>query len=207
MYLFLTPEEKNKLAEENFNIIHYVAKSFSNTGLGHDELVSIGSVGFVKALNTYSEKKGAKFSTYAIICVKNEILHFLRREKKHVDNTVLSGNVMYSDGEGGVLTIEDTLSNKMNDEAFVEDVILLNEDIEILMNAIRKLPKRDQFIIINRYGIGGRKVMTQEEIGEILGMSQANVSKLEQNIIKELNSLLKGKIDIEENDYYSDCVE
>lgn len=207
MYLSLTPEEKNKLAEENFNIIHYVAKSFSNTGLEHDELVSIGSVGFVKALNTYSEKKGAKFSTYAIICVKNEILHFLRREKKHVDNTVLSGNVMYSDGEGGVLTIEDTLSNKMNDEAFVEDVILLNEDIEILMNAIRKLPKRDQFIIINRYGIGGRKVMTQEEIGEILGMSQANVSKLEQNIIKELNSLLKGKIDIEENDYYSDYVE
>jgi len=207
MCLFLTPEEKNKLAEENFNIIHYVAKSFSNTGLGHDELVSIGSVGFVKALNTYSEKKGAKFSTYAIICVKNEILHFLRREKKHVDNTVLSGNVMYSDGEGGVLTIEDTLSNKMNDEAFVEDVILLNEDIEILMNAIRKLPKRDQFIIINRYGIGGRKVMTQEEIGKTLGMSQANVSKLEQNIIKELNSLLKGKIDIEENDYYSDYVE
>ena len=207
MCLFLTPEEKNKLAEENFNIIHYVAKSFSNTGLGHDELVSIGSVGFVKALNTYSEKKGAKFSTYAIICVKNEILHFLRREKKHVDNTVLSGNTMYSDGEGGVLTIEDTLSNKMNDEAFVEDVILLNEDIEILMNAIRKLSKRDQFIIINRYGIGGRKVMTQEEIGKTLGMSQANVSKLEQNIIKELNSLLKGKIDIEENDYYSDYVE
>lgn len=207
MCLFLTPEEKNKLAEENFNIIHYVAKSFSNTGLGHDELVSIGSVGFVKALNTYTEKKGAKFSTYAVVCVRNEILHFLRKEKKHVDNTVLSGNTVYSDGEGGVLTIEDTLSNEMNNEAFVEDVILLNEDIEILMNAIRKLPKRDQFIIINRYGIGGRKVMTQEEIGKILGMSQANVSKLEQNIIKELNSLLKGKIDIEENDYYSDYVE
>lgn len=207
MCLFLTPEEKNKLAEENFNIIHYVAKSFSNTGLGHDELVSIGSVGFVKALNTYTEKKGAKFSTYAVVCVRNEILHFLRREKKHVDNTVLSGNTIYTDGEGGVLTIEDTLSNEMNNEAFVEDVILLNEDIEILMNAIRKLPKRDQFIIINRYGIGGRKVMTQEEIGKTLGMSQANVSKLEQNIIKELNSLLKGKIDIEENDYYSDYVE
>lgn len=207
MCLFLTPEEKNKLAEENFNIIHYVAKNFSNTGLGHDELVSIGSVGFVKALNTYTEKKGAKFSTYAVVCVRNEILHFLRREKKHVDNTVLSGNTVYSDGEGGVLTIEDTLSNEMNNEAFVEDVILLNEDIEILMNAIRKLPKRDQFIIINRYGIGGRKVMTQEEIGKTLGMSQANVSKLEQNIIKELNSLLKGKIDIEENDYYSDYVE
>ena len=207
MCLFLTPEEKNKLAEENFNIIHYVAKSFSNTGLGHDELVSIGSVGFVKALNTYTEKKGAKFSTYAVVCVRNEILHFLRREKKHVDNTVLSGNTVYSDGEGGVLTIEDTLSNEMNNEAFVEDVILLNEDIKILMNAIRKLPKRDQFIIINRYGIGGRKVMTQEEIGKTLGMSQANVSKLEQNIIKELNSLLKGKIDIEENDYYSDYVE
>lgn len=204
MHLLLTPEEKNKLAEENFNIIHYVAKGFSNTGIQHDELVGIGSVGYTKALNTYSEKKGAKFSTYAVVCVKNEILHFLRREKKHVDNTVLSGNTMYSDGEGGVLTIEDTLSSEMNDEAFVEDIILLNEDIEILMDAIGKLSKRDQFIIKNRYGIGDGEIMTQEQIGKILGMSQANVSKLEQGIIEELNSLLKGKINIEDTEYYLD---
>ena len=204
MHLLLTPEEKNKLAEENFNIIHYVAKGFSNTGIQHDELVGIGSVGYTKALNTYSEKKGAKFSTYAVVCVRNEILHFLRREKKHVDNTVLSGNTMYSDGEGGVLTIEDTLSSEMNDEAFVEDIILLNEDIEILMDAIGKLSKRDQFIIKNRYGIGDGEIMTQEQIGKILGMSQANVSKLEQGIIEELNSLLKGKINIEDTEYYLD---
>lgn len=204
MHLLLTPEEKNKLAEENFNIIHYVAKGFSNTGIQHDELVGIGSVGYTKALNTYSEKKGAKFSTYAVVCVRNEILHFLRREKKHIDNTVLSGNAMYSDGEGGVLTIEDTLSSEMNDEAFVEDIILLNEDIEILMDAIGKLSKRDQFIIKNRYGIGDGEIMTQEQIGKILGMSQANVSKLEQGIIEELNSLLKGKINIEDTEYYLD---
>lgn len=204
MHLLLTPEEKNKLAEENFNIIHYVAKGFSNTGIQHDELVGIGSVGYTKALNTYSKKKGAKFSTYAVVCVRNEILHFLRREKKHVDNTVLSGNTMYSDGEGGVLTIEDTLSSEMNDEAFVEDVILLNEDIEILMDAIGKLSKRDQFIIKNRYGIGDGEIMTQEQIGKILGMSQANVSKLEQGIIEGLNSLLKGKINIEDTEYYLD---
>lgn len=204
MHLLLTPEEKNKLAEENFNIIHYVAKGFSNTGIQHDELVGIGSVGYTKALNTYSEKKGAKFSTYAVVCVRNEILHFLRREKKHVDNTVLSGNIMYSDGEGGVLTIEDTLSSEMNDEAFVEDIILLNEDIEILMDAIGKLSKRDQFIIKNRYGIGDGEIMTQEQIGKILGMSQANVSKLEQGIIEELKSLLKGKINIEDTEYYLD---
>lgn len=204
MCLFLTPEEKNKLAEENFNIIHYVAKSFSNTGLGHDELVSIGSVGFVKALNTYTEKKGAKFSTYAVACVRNEILHFLRKEKKHVDNTVLSGNAVYSDGEGGVLTIEDTLSNEMNNEAFVEDIILLKEDIKVLMEAIEQLSERDQFIIKNRYGIGGGQIMTQEEIGRILGMSQANISKLEQGIIAQLNSILKGKVDVEDTEYYSD---
>lgn len=196
----LTPEEKNKLSEENFEkIVHHVAKSFRNTGIPHDELVSIGSVGFVKALNTYTKKKGAKFSTYAIVCIKNEILHFLRREKKHVDNTVLSGNTMYSDGEGGILTIEDTLSKEKNDESSVEDVILHNEDIGILLDAIKKLPERDQFIIINRYGLGGREVMTQEEIGNILGMSQANVSKLEQTIIKELNSLLKEKINIKDD--------
>lgn len=111
---------------------------------------------------------------------------------------------MYSDGEGGVLTIEDTLSSEMNDEAFVEDVILLNEDIEILMDAIGKLSKRDQFIIKNRYGIGDGEIMTQEQIGKILGMSQANVSKLEQGIIEGLNSLLKGKINIEDTEYYLD---
>lgn len=203
--LLLNPKEKNEIAEENFNLIHFVANNFSNTGIPHDELVSIGSVGYTKAINTYDPDKGAKFSTYAVYCIKNEILHFLRKEKKHMENTVLSGNSLFTDGEGNTLSIEDTISSDMNDEVFTEDLILFKEDISILMEAIKKLPKREQIIIVNRYGLNGGDVLTQATVGNKLGMSQANVSKLEGGIIEKLLKELKGKIKLEENGFYIDC--
>lgn len=206
--LLLTPEEKNTIAEENFNLIHYVANSFSTTGIPHDELVSIGTVGYTKALNNYDKDSEAKFSTYAVTCIRNEILHFLRKEKKHTENTILSGTYLFTDKDGNALTVDDTLSNEMknkiNDEVYVEDLILFKEDLAILMEAIKKLPKREQMIVINRYGLNGGKVLTQVQIGNKLGMSQANVSKLEQGILEKLAKELKGKIKLEENGFYID---
>lgn len=201
--MFLNASEKIKFAEKNFNLIHYVANSFDNTHLSHDELVSIGSVGYTKALNTYRKDKETKFSTYAIYCIKNEILHFLRKEKKHKNN-LLSGNVLSEDKEGNILSLEDIFSNDMNDEAFVDDLVLLKEDIKILTEAIKKLSERDQYIIKNRYGLDGRKIMTQYDIATELGMSQANVSKLEQGILKKLFRKLNGRIEIEDNNFYRD---
>lgn len=197
-------DKKNEVAKENFNLIHYVARRFHNTGLSYDELVSIGSVGYTKALNTYDSNKGAKFSTYAVTCIKNEILHFLRQEKKHTINTVLSGTLLYIDKEGNELSIEDILSNEMNNEPPTENIALLKEDIKILIEAIKELPKREQFIILNRFGICGGGVYTQEAIGEKLGMSQANVSKLEHSILEKLSKKLNGKINIEQHDFYYD---
>ena len=202
--LQLTAQEKNKMAEENFNLIHYVANSFKTTGIPYDELVGVGTVGYTKALNSYNTEKGAKFSTYAVYCIKNEILHFLRKEKKHTDNTVLSSNPLYIDGEGNSLAIDDTLSNEMNDEVMLEDLILFKEDLKILMEAVEKLPERERIIIINRYGLNGGEVLTQTKVGEMLGMSQANVSKLESGIIEKLLKELKGKIKLENSDFYID---
>lgn len=204
--MLLTPQEKNAMAEENFNLIHYVAKGFSNTGISHDELVSIGSVGYTKALNTYDAEKGAKFSTYAVNCIKNEILHFLRKERKHMENTVLSGTHLFTDSEGNTLSIEDTISNEMNDESMIEDLILFKEDIKILIEAIEKLSKREQYIIKNRYGLSGGEVMTQSQLADVLEMSQANISKLEQSITKKLFRYLNGRIKLEENGFYLDCL-
>jgi len=200
--LLLTAQEKNKIAEENFNLVHSAANSFSSSGIPHDELVGIGSVGYVKALNTYDDKKGTKFSTYAMYCIRNEILHFLRKENKHTKNTILSETVLFNDGEGHALTIEDTLSADMSNEALVEDLILFKEDLSILMDAVKKLPEREQKIIIYRYGLNGGKVFTQTEVGEKLNMSQANVSKLEAGILEKLKKELKGKIKLEDSKFY-----
>lgn len=204
MMLLLTAREKNQMAEENFNLVYYVANSFKTTGIPHDELVGVGTVGYTKALNTYNSEKGAKFSTYAVYCIRNEILHFLRKEKKHADNTVLSGTSLYVDAEGNSLTIDDTISTKMNDEVILEDLILFKEDLAILMEAVENLPERERIIIMNRYGLNGGEVLTQANVGKLLGMSQANVSKLESEIIKKLSKELKGKIKLENSDFYID---
>lgn len=207
--LLLSSKEKNEIAGKDFNLIHHVAHGFSTTGIPHDELVSIGTVGFTRALNSYKKDnpREAKFSTYCIYCIKNEILHFLRKEKKYKENTVLSGNPMYTDGEGNSLTIEDTLSNEKVDENLIEDMIIFQEDLSILMDAISKLEEREQVIIISRYGLNGEKILTQEKIGKKLGMTQANISKLEWGIIEKLHKALDGKINIESDGFYLDYEE
>lgn len=202
--MLLTSKEKNILAEENMKLVYFVVNKFVNTGISREELTSIGLVGYTKALNTYNTEKKAKFSTYAVTCIKNEILYFLRKEKKHRDNSILSGNLINEDDEGNLLSLEDILTNEMNDEISIENATLLKEDIEILRDAIKKLSERDQFIIINRFGLNGGKILTQTKVGERLGMSQANVSKLENNIVKRLFFFLNNKIKIEDNDFYFD---
>lgn len=203
--MLLNAEEKIEIAENNLKLIHHVAKGFSNTGITHEELVGIGSVGYTKALNAFDKDSNVKFSTYAYKCIENEIKHFLRKERKHLYNTVLSGYALYTDGEGNELTMEDTLSGEHNDEAQIEDLILLKEDIKILLNAIKRLPEREQYIIRRRYGLDGKKVSTQHELAEELDMSQANISKLEQGIVKKLFRYLNGRIKLEENGFYRDC--
>jgi RNA polymerase sporulation-specific sigma factor len=203
--LLLTSEEKDVMSRENMGLLHYVAQSFSNVNLPHDELVSIGSVGYTKALNTYDSEKGAKFSTYATNCIKNEILYFLRKEKKHMLNDISTNYALHTDNKGKDFLLEDTLS--VDNGNYVEDYIMFKEDVNLLMEAIDELPEREQFIIKNRYGLLGGQPLTQYQLAKRLRMSQANISKIEQGIMKKLYKTLSGKVRLEENGYYRDLPE
>lgn len=203
--LSFTAAEKNRLARENDKLIHYVANSFICKNTTHEEFYEIASIGFTKALNNYNpeDDRGAKFSTYATTCMRNEILHFLRKNNKHYERVSLLGNLRYND-DGSTYSAEDIVSTEMAGEQGLEDRIAFKEDVSIIMKAIKNLPEREIFIIKNRYGLNGGDVLTQSEVGRQLGMTQANVSKLEASILVKLRISLEGKIDIEGDGFYRD---
>lgn len=171
-------------------LVHYVANKFRNSGHQYDDILGIGMVGFTKALNTYKKDKNAKVSTYSIACITNEILHFLRSEKKHLQNDVSAEEVIYEHSEGKALTLIDILSE---DDEETETSIVDSENINELRNAIKELPLREQEIIKYRFEMDGRKRLTQGDIGLLFNMTQANVSKLESNIKEKLLEKLKNK--------------
>lgn len=195
-YNILTEKEKLKLAEENMSLVHYVAKRFLSTGIDYNELVSIGLVGYAKALNTFEYNKNTKFSTYAIKCITNEILIFLKNENKRVPTVSLS-SVISTDKNGNELNIEDVLdengdnSNMVYDQ--VEEKILLNEDIKLLYEAINELDEDERTFIILKYGLFDNKVRTQKEIGEVLNLSQAQISKLQNIVLNKLRRIFANK--------------
>lgn len=201
--MYLTTEEKNRCAEENMQLIHYAASRFKNYPVSHDELFSIALVGFTNALEHFQNDKNTKFSTFAMKCMNNEILHSLRSETKHIKNSILSGTAIYTDNAGNSLTVEDTISTEMSNDGSVEDKILLSEDHGILMTILETLTEKEQEIITRRYGINCTPE-TQSQIAESLDMSQANISKIEQGILKKLYTRMRGRVSIEDSDYYSD---
>ncbi len=186
----LTEQEKKDLSEENFSLAFYVVKKFQNSGVAYDELVSIAMVGFAKALNAYDKKRQVKFSTYAINCIRNEILFFMRKEKAQIRNNVSLSSVISVDKNGNSLCLEETIKN--SDSTFqLEDDILLKEDINTLREALRYLSPKESYIITYRFGLNRGIVKTQKEIADDINMSQANVSKLEKNILDKLRAVLQ----------------
>lgn len=185
-----TPEEKNKIAEDNLKLIHYVLKSFSNTGIDYEELESIGYLGFAKALNSFDKMKGIRFSTYAINCIFNEILFFLRKEKKHMNNYSLNKELQ-TDTKGNVITLEETIEDTKFSEIGIDYNLIKEEEKESLLKAIKKLNEDEQYIMLYRYGVGGYKPKTQKQLAEELKMSQANISKIQRNCLKKLRFLLQ----------------
>lgn len=186
----LTNEEKNKIAEENLKLIHYVLKGFSNINIDYEELESVGYLGFAKALNSFDKMKGIRFSTYAINCIMNEVLFFLRKEKKHFNNISLDTKLQ-TDNKGNVLTIEDTIEDKKFSENGIDFNLMKDEEKKILFNAIKKLNEEEQYIMLYRYGVCGYKAKTQKQLAEELNMSQANVSKIQRNCLRKLRFILQ----------------
>lgn len=177
-------EAKSILIEHNLRLVVYIAKKFENTGVGVEDLISIGTIGLIKAINTYNKEKNIKLATYASRCIENEILMYLRRNNKtkmevSIDeplNVDWDGNeLLLSDILG---TDDDVISRRMEDEV----------EIKLLGKAINKLSPREQMIIKLRFGLNNAegKEKTQKEVADLLGISQSYISRLEKRIMKRL---------------------
>lgn len=182
---------ENKMAMENLPLVGYVAsKQFNNCGLSFDELVSIGYVGYAKALKKFDTKQNTKFATFAIHCIKNEILFNLRKEKKHFINDISFNFILSQDKNGNNLELEETIAKEDDGKKALEELVVENDNKEILMKCIKELTEKEQYILIHRYGLNNCSRLTQREIAEQIGMSQANISKIEKNLLKKLEFLL-----------------
>ena len=179
-------EAKSQLIEHNLRLVVYIAKKFDNTGIGVEDLISIGTIGLIKAINTYNPGKKIKLATYASRCIENEILMYLRKNTRtklevSIDeplNVDWDGNeLLLSDILG---TDEDVISRKMEDEV----------EVSLLLGAIRKLSPREQTIISLRFGLNSEegKEKTQKEVADLLGISQSYISRLEKKIMKRLKT-------------------
>lgn len=188
----LTKAEKIYIAENNEKLVYAVVSKFRSCGIDSQELYSVGLVGYAKALNEFDKDKNVKFSTYAINCIRNEILFALRKDKKARTNNISMETVISEDKNGNGLTIEDTLSKISSREKSLEDKILLIEDIQSLKKVLAYLNEKERYILTYRYGLDKGIIKTQKEIAESVGMSQANISKLEKSIVKKCLAIMES---------------
>lgn len=180
-------EAKNKLIEHNLRLVVFLAKKYENTGVDLEDLVSIGSIGLIKGVNTYKLDKNIKIATYASRCIDNEILMFLRKNKKRKTEISFEDSLSY-DAEGNELHLEDVLGTD-------EDVVTkeLEKEIErkLLYSELKNLNERDKSIMVMRYGLYDSEEMTQKDVADYLGISQSYISRIEKKVIKKLKSLTK----------------
>ena len=177
-------EAKAALIEHNLRLVVYIAKKFDNTSVGVEDLISIGTIGLIKAINTFKADKNIKLATYASRCIENEILMYLRRNNK-TKMEVSIDEPLNVDWDGNELLLSDILGTD-------EDVIYrgIENEVErkLLMNAVSKLSKREKTIIRLRFGLGtvDGQEMTQKEVANLLGISQSYISRLEKKIMRQL---------------------
>lgn len=173
---------RNKLIEHNLRLVVFLSKKYENTGLDLEDLVSIGTIGLIKGINTYKLDKNIKLATYASRCIDNEILMYLRKNKRRKGEVSFEDSLSY-DSEGNELHLEDILGTP-------DDIVTrpLEEEIEkkILYQELIKLNNRDKEIMSMRYGLLGKKEMTQKEVAESLGISQSYISRIEKKVINKL---------------------
>ncbi len=177
-------EAKKLLIERNLRLVVYIAKKFDNTGVGIEDLISIGTIGLIKAINTFRNDKNIKLATYASRCIENEILMFLRRNSK-LRTEVSIDEPLNVDWDGNELLLSDILGT---DEDIVYRDLETEVDRNLLDMAISKLCEKERTIIELRYGINTveGKEKTQKEVADMLGISQSYISRLEKRIIKKL---------------------
>ena len=173
---------KQRLVEHNLRLVVYIARRFENTGINLEDLISIGTIGLIKAIGTYRMDKKIKLATYASRCIENEILMHIRKTANQKTEVSLDEPINM-DGDGNELLLSDILGTE-------EDMILrpLEDDVDIcvLRQALRELPDREREIVCMRYVLEGRKELTQKEVAQKMGISQSYISRLEKRILQRL---------------------
>ncbi len=179
-------DAKDKLVEHNLRLVVFLAKKYENTGVDLEDLVSIGTIGLIKGIQTFQSGKNIKLATYASRCIDNEILMHLRKNKK-VKTEVSIDASLSLDGEGNELHLEDVLGT---DPDLVSKEIEKENDKKIMLEEVMKLKPRDRDIIVLRYGLLGNDELTQKEVAERLGISQSYISRIEKKVIKRLRMVV-----------------
>lgn len=184
-------EAKQLLIEHNLRLVVYIARRFENTGVNLEDLISIGTIGLIKAIGTYRRDRNIKLATYSSRCIENEILMYIRKiagQKAEVSldepiNMDYDGNeLLLSDVLG---TDENTVTGRLEDEV----------DLMVLRQALRELPSREREIMVMRYGLEGRRELTQKEVAMVLGISQSYISRLEKRIMLRLRKEIRKQTD------------
>ncbi len=181
---------REKLIVHNLRLVVYIAKKFESSGVSIDDLISIGTIGLIKAVNTFSPEKNIKLATYASRCIENEILMYLRKiaSQKMV---VSLDEPLNTDWDGNELMLADVLGSEGDEiSREIED----DDEKRILLQVIENLPKREKEIIEMRFGLGDKEELTQKEVADIMGISQSYISRLEKRIIKKIGMRLKMQI-------------
>ncbi len=173
---------RQQLVEHNLRLVVYIARRFENTGIHLEDLISIGTIGLIKAISTYRLDKKIRLATYASRCIENEILMYIRKTSNQKAEVSLDEPINM-DGDGNELLLSDILGTE-------EDLILrpLEDDVDlaVLRQALKELPEREREIICMRYGLEGRREQTQKEVAQIMGISQSYISRLEKRIMQRL---------------------
>ncbi|MBQ7140553.1 MAG: RNA polymerase sporulation sigma factor SigK [Bacilli bacterium] len=183
-------DARNKLIEHNLRLVAHIVKKFENKNTDNDDLISIGTIGLIKGVDTYKDKHGTRITTYCARCIENEILMYFRSNKKNDKNISINESIGY-DKEGNEITFIDILKTPNPD--FVED-IYVKDNIESLKDYIKVLTEREKIIIAKRYGLFGCEEMTQKEIAKELKISRSYVSRIEKRALtKMLREFIKNK--------------
>lgn len=176
------PSARNRLIIHNLRLVVYIAKKFESTGVGIEDLISIGTIGLIKAVNTFCPNKNIKLATYASRCIENEILMFLRKSSQY-RNELSIDEPLNTDYDGNELLLSDVIGT---DDDVVNRGIETEAEREIIRTAVAELGSREREIMEMRFGLIDGKEKTQKEVADIIGISQSYISRLEKKIIKKL---------------------
>ena len=185
-------EARNKLIEHNLRLVIFIAKKFESTKINMEDLISIGSMGLIKGIQTFKLEKNIKLATYASRCIENEILMYLRKTQR-VRQEYSLDEVLSIDSEGNEMILSDIIGSN---EPLALTKITDEEDIRNLYYAIDKLSKREKEIIIMRYGLFGVTALTQKEVADKMGISQSYISRLEKRIIEKMRQEIENLVKI-----------